>query len=84
MKGPSGGYANSPQRNIDVKSIHNNKRTKQHHRIGSQGLIKGMIIEQINEAKKQQQIVVRNFESNIPNKDENDELALIADLRRLT
>jgi len=51
MKGP-GGYAYSPQQNIDKKTISNNKRTKQHQRIGSQDLIKGMIIEQINEAKK--------------------------------
>ena len=83
MKGP-GGYAYSPQQNIDKKTISNNKRTKQHQRIGSQDLIKGMIIEQINEAKKQQQIIVKNFESNILNKEENDEIALIADLRRLT
>ena len=83
MKGP-GGYAYSPQQNFDKKTISNNKRTKQHHRIGSQDLIKGMIIEQINEAKKQQQIIVKNFESNILNKEENDEIALIADLRRLT
>jgi hypothetical protein len=52
MKGPGGYAAHSPQQNFDIKNVNNNKRTKQHHRIGSQGLIKGMIIEQINEAKK--------------------------------
>ena len=53
MKRPGGTYAHSPQQNATINCINNNKRTKQHQRIGSQGMIKGMIIDQINEAKKQ-------------------------------